>query len=187
MEWTQENKEALLAFKDNIGSDDIWYKEKIKESLIANKFIIHVLNNQELEDADAEPDEYLGINILPFYILNPTQSNVKNYICYEVRFDEDARYNKVIKYAQIVFYILCHYQNDIDDETGLARHDLLAALLLEQFNYTNLFGNQFHCVSDVPSTVDKFYTCRTLIFEGKVTNNILDKQGAIINKVEIKK
>ena len=65
MEWTQADVAALQEFTTTIDSDDIKCKEQIKKILLNNRFIIHVLNNKELEEVDAEPDEYYGINILP--------------------------------------------------------------------------------------------------------------------------
>lgn len=173
MEWTETDREGLLAFKELADSDDIRWKEVIKQILLNNRYIIHVLNNKELEENDAEPDEYFGVNILPFYQITPTQTDVQNFICYEVRFDEVARYNKDIKYGEIVFTILCEQKNNIDTETGISRHDLLAALIMHDFNWSNDFGNQVHCISDVASVVDSKYSCRTLVFRGEFPNSIV--------------
>jgi len=72
MEWTDQDKAHLLSFKDTVDSDDVKIKEKIKQLLLDNKYIIHVLNNKELEAVDAEPDEYFDVNILPYYMIAPT-------------------------------------------------------------------------------------------------------------------
>lgn len=172
MEWTQKDREALQAFETLIDSDDIRFKKKIKDILLNNVYIIHVLNNEELEESGADPDEYFGTNILPYYLISPTQSNTQNFICFESQFEEVIKYNKIIKRGEIRFYILCHQKDLIDKETGIARHDLLAALIMDEFNWTNYFGNQVHCVSDVASVVDTHYACRTLIFEGEFPNSI---------------
>ena len=58
MEWTEQDKQNLLSWRENIDNEDIRIKEKIKELLLGNKTLIHVLNNEELEKADAEPDDY---------------------------------------------------------------------------------------------------------------------------------
>lgn len=166
----EEMRKSLYEYKNLMDSDDIRFKEIIKKKLVNNPLIIHVLNNTELDED--EPDEYLGINILPYYMITPTQTNVQNYICFETHFDEEARYNKVMKYGQVTFTILCEQKNIIDKETGIARHDLLGALIMDEFNWTNAFGNQVHCVSDVASVVDTNYACRTLIFEGEFPNSI---------------
>lgn len=172
MTWTDEDKQHLLDLKTNIDSDDVRYKEYIKKALINNKYIIHVLNNKELEEADAEPDDYYGVNILPRYIIPETQTNSQNYLCYEVATDEIYRYDSAKKTVQIYFYILCEQKTGIDDETGIARHDLLAALILNEFNWSNYFGFQVHCVSDKPSVTDNNYATRTMIFEGERLNSI---------------
>jgi len=173
MEWTDEDEQRLRAWRENIDNEDIRIKEKIKELLLNNKTLIHVLNNEELEKADAEPDEYYYVNILPYYIIYPTQTNVQNYVCYETNFERVSRYNNVMKYNQIVFTILCEQKNIVEESTGLARHDLIASLILDQFNWSNYFGQQIVCVSDKTSVSDNSYACRTLIFQSETPLNII--------------
>lgn len=185
MKWTKQDTLALQEYKRSVDSDNIKIKEKIKEILIQNRNIIHVLNNKELESKDSEPDDYYGINILPYYLISPTQTSVENFICFETSFDELDRYNKLVKFQQVIFYILCEEKNIIDKDTGIARHDLLAELIMDEFNYTNYFGCKIHCVSDKPSVVDNDYACRTLIFQQTTDNNIVktkNKTSKFINK-----
>ena len=185
MQWTDEDKKRLLAFKDNVDSDSIKIKEIIKKVLLDNKYIIHVLNNKELEELDSEPDDYFNINILPYYMISPTQTNVQNFLCYTVGYKELNRYNSTQKYLQISFVILCEQKNAIDKETGIARHDLLSALIQDQFNFTNYFGRKIQLVEDTESVVDSKYSCRTLIFEQITDNNLVKtKNGTsrLINK-----
>ena len=114
MEWTQEDVAELQKFTTTIDSDDIKVKEQIKQMLLNNRFIIHVLNNKELEEVEAEPDEYYNVNILPYYLLAPTQTNVQNFICFEVIYDEMMRYNSSVKRLNVIFHILCHHDNITD-------------------------------------------------------------------------
>jgi len=81
MEWTKEDEEVLKSYIDDLQDDNNKLKHEVFEKLIRNKYICHVLNNQELEDADAEPDDYLYENIIPYEIIHPTQVKVKNFIC----------------------------------------------------------------------------------------------------------
>ena len=188
MEWTEQDKQNLLSWRDNIDNEDIRIKEKIKDILIGNKTIIHVLNNKELEKVDAEPDEYYYVNILPYHIIYPTQTNVKNYICYETSFEKIARFNQIIKYQQIVFTIMCEQKNIVEADTGLARHDLLASLILDQFNYSNYFGQQIQCVSNKPGVSDNSYANRVLVFQSETPSNIIrtDNLTRVINN-EVRK
>lgn len=164
--------EELLQYKTVIDNDTIRFKEIIKKKLISNENIIKVLNNPELVNKGAEPDEYLNVNILPYFLIHNTQTNVQNFICYEVQFDEIARYNKIIKLCQVIFYVLCEQKNNIDEDTGIARHDLLAALIQHEFNWSQCFGQQIHLISDKPSVTDSDYATRTLIFEVELPNGI---------------
>lgn len=184
--WTEEDKAALLAFKEAIDSDDIKIKEQIKKILLDNRFIVHVLNNKELEEAEAEPDDYYYENIRPYFLIPETQSNTKNFLCFEISHRENDRYNPTTKILQVVFYVLCHQEDIRDMETGLARHDLLAALIQDEFNYTTrVGGGKLKLISDVPSTTDSNYATRTLTFEQITDLNLVKTRNGVstlINK-----
>lgn len=169
----------IIQYKKQKGNDNIQYKETIKDKLIKNTKIIRSLNNNDL-DPDC-PDDYYGDNILPYYLLVDVQTKTQNYICFETSFDEVARYNKIMKLGQVIFYIICDNKDILDKETGIARHDLLAALITDEFDWSNLFGTQVKLVSDRPMAVDAQYVGRTLVFE-QITPNSIVKNGRIYNK-----
>ena len=144
-----------------------------------DKEIYNPINNKELEKQDAQPDDYYGVNILDYYIIEPTQTDVQNFICYEVDSEKMNEYNKAVKYLTIKFIVLCDQKNIEDKDTYIARHDLLAAILLKQFNHTNYFGTKIECTYDVSSVVDSTYACRTLIFTQITDNNLVKTQSKI--------
>ena len=168
----------IINYKKQKGNDNIQYKETIKEKLINNSKIIRSLNNQDL-DPDC-PDDYYGVNILPYYLLTDVQTKNANYICFETSFNEVARYNDVMKLGQIIFYIVCDNKDILDKETGIARHDLLAALITDEFAHSNLFGTKVKLVSDRPTAIDAQYVGRTLVFE-QTTTNAMVQNGRVIN------
>ena len=172
--------QEIIEYKKQHESDNIYYKEIIKNKLINNSKIIRSLNNSNL-DLDC-PADYIGENILPFYLIVDTQSKAQNYICFETSFTEVVRYNKVFKLGQVIFYIICDNKEIYDKHTGIARHDLLAALITDEFNWTNMFGTQINLVSDKPVAIDNNYVGRTLIFEQTSPNSIMKSQS-IINKL----
>lgn len=180
MEWTANDTEKLRAWRNLIDSDNIKIKEKIKEELLNNKAIIHVIGNKELEEEDAEPEDYYGVNIFPFYNIKAIQTKAACFICFDTSF-EMARYatNPTEKNQEIYFYILCHVDVVKDDDTGLAKHDLLAALITDQFNWTNKFGKDLHLVSDRPYTVDNNYILRTLVFRQTTYNNLVKSTNTL--------
>lgn len=174
MALTKEELEYLRSFRNNLDNDNIKLKQQIKKRLLEDKYIIHVLNNKELEEAEAEPDDYFGVNIRPAYIIPETQTNVQNYICFETA---QERYRGVMKSQQIIFYILCDDKNVMDKDTSLPRHDLLAALITDIFNYGRFLGGRFMLISDKPSVTDNHYLTRTLIFQQDTDNNLVKSVG----------
>lgn len=176
-----EQKQYLIDLKKKPNEDIIRYKEIIKDKLLEDDILMWLLNNKELEDAEAENDEYFGVNIRSEFVIPETQTNVQNFVCYECSFDEEARYNPAIKYQTIIFYILCHEKNGLVEEIGTARKDLIAGILIDKFNGCNYFGNQLKLVSDKPSVTDSKYSTRTLIFEQKATNSLTKADGKTFN------
>ena len=174
-----EDLQKIISYKKEYENDNIYYKEIIKNKLINNSSIIKALNNSDL-DPDS-PADYLGENILPYYLIVETQGIPKNYICFETAFEELPRYNKLMKFGRVIFYIICDEKTIYDKNTGIARHDLLAALIADEFNWTNMFGTQIKLVSDKPVAIDNAYVGRTLIFEQTTTNNVI-KDKKVVNK-----
>lgn len=180
MNWTPEDTKELLTLKETVESDDIRVKEKIKEVLLNNRYILHVIDNKELEvnveEDGTGSDEYFGVNILPHFIINPTQHDANTFICYEVSYNNNSRYNHTSPTAKqlfITFEILSNYKVLTNQDTGIAKHDLLAALITDQFNFANYFGKTITLISDEPSVVDNDFACRTLIFQQTTDNNLI--------------
>lgn len=181
MELTPQEMDQLRYYRDNPDENDIRYKEIIKKKLLENNKLIYLLHNEELEQNEAENSDYFGINILPEFIIAPVQHNVQNFICFETSFEDVARYNPIVKIQQVIFYILCHKSDIIVKELGVARHDLIAAEIINMIHGGNDFGNQFVLVSDKPSTTDNDYATRTLIFEQQTSNSMTKYGKAVRN------
>lgn len=136
--------EDLKDLKTLPDDDNVRFKEIIKRRLYQNPDIIHALHAVELDEE--APDEYVGKVILPYLIVPQTQDIPRSYLCYNTNYDEVSRYNEIIKYAEVKFVVFCDYRDSIDPETGIARHDLLGALIRREFNFTNALGQQMECV-----------------------------------------
>ena len=204
------NKEDLLnklrAYADTPDDDNIRYKEKIHDALLSNAELLYALNNEELEselfDEDdnllidektgellGEVDRYFGdnSNIRPYLFIPDTQTDVKHYVCYQVAFDELPRYQNVQKYTEITFNIFVNGKDRTDKLTGIPRHDLIASIIREKFNWSNIFGMQTHLISSKESVTDNNYLVRTLIFQITDVNSItytqLGEKASYINKI----
>ena len=136
-----------------------------------------------------EVDRYFGdnSNIRPYLFIPNTQTDVKNYVCYQVSFDELPRYQNMQKYTEITFNIFVNGEDRTDKLTGIPRHDLSASIIREKFNWSNIFGMQTHLISSKESITDNNYLVRTLIFQTTDTNSItytpLGEKTMSINKL----
>ena len=204
------NKKELLnklrAYASTPDDDNVRYKEKIHDALLSNAELLYALNNEELEselfDEDdnllideetgellGEVDRYFGdnSNIRPYLFIPDTQTDVKHYVCYQVMFDELPRYQNVQKYTEITFNIFVNGKDRTDKLTGIPRHDLIASIIREKFNWSNIFGMQTHLIASKESTTDNNYLVRTLIFQITDVNSItytpLGEKVSYINKL----
>ena len=202
----EELLNKLRAYAETPDDDNIRYKEKIHDALLSNVELLYALNNEELEselfDEDenllideetgellGEVDRYFGdnSNIRPYLFIPETQTDVKHYVCYQVMFDELPRYKNVQKYTEITFNIFVNGKDRTDKLTGIPRHDLIASIIREKFNWSNIFGMQTHLISSKESVTDNDYLVRTLIFQITDVNSItytpLGEKPSYINKL----
>lgn len=184
--------DKLRAYANNPDDDNIKYKDIIKKALLNCPELLCALNNKELEselfdddgnlliDKDTgellgEVDRYFGdnSNIRPSLFIPDTQTTVNSYVCYQVMFDELPRYQNIYKYNEIIFNIFVNGKDRTDKLTGIPRHDLIASIIRERFNWSSIFGMQSKLISSKESTTDNNYVVRTLIFQIEDTNGIV--------------
>ena len=182
----------LRAYADTPDDDNIKYKDIIRKALLSCPELLYALNNKELEselfdedgnlliDKDTgellgEVDRYFGdnSNIRPSLFIPDTQTTVNSYVCYQVMFDELPRYQNIYKYNEIIFNIFVNGKDRTDKLTGIPRHDLIASIIRERFNWSSIFGMQSKLISSKESTTDNDYVVRTLIFQIEYTNSIV--------------
>lgn len=89
------------------------------------------------------------------------------------------RYQDTLKYTNVTFTIFVHGNDRNDKLTGIPRHDLIASIIRERFNWSNIFGMQTHLVSSKESTTDNNYIVRTLVFQVVDTNGIVKTTNGI--------
>lgn len=184
--------DKLRAYAETPDDDNIKYKDIIRKALLNCPELLYALNNKELEselfdedgnlliDKDTgellgEVDRYFGDNssIRPSLFIPDTQTTVNSYVCYQVMFDELPRYQNIYKYNEIIFNIFVNGKDRTDKLTGIPRHDLIASIIRERFNWSSIFGMQSKLISSKESITDNDYVVRTLIFQIEDTNSIV--------------
>ena len=168
--------DQLVGLRTHDDDLNIRFKQIVKQKLIADPRIIHVLHNDELDES--QPDDYLGVNILSRVNLPEVQAKVKNYICFKVDLIEDLDYNTRKARVQVTFQILCR-DSDIVTEFGIDRHDLLGYLLKDAFHMTDTFWTQCRCVFDQETLTDSHYNGRLIKFELTVPNNMVETRNGV--------
>ena len=188
----EELLDKLRAYAETPDDDNIKYKDIIRKALLNCPELLYALNNKELEselfdeygnllidkgtgELLGEVDRYFGDNssIRPSLFIPDTQTTVNSYVCYQVMFDELPRYQNIYKYNEIIFNIFVNGKDRTDKLTGIPRHDLIASIIRERFNWSSIFGMQSKLISSKESTTDNNYVVRTLIFQIEDTNNIV--------------
>lgn len=203
----------LRAYRNTPDDENILYKQKIKTALLYNPLLLYALNEKDLEtelfdtngninwelnnetglyEPLGEWDRYFGSNsnIRPFLFVPETQTEVKHFICYQVMFSKLPKYSEIQKYTDIIFTIFVHGDDRMDRLTGIPRHDLIASIIREQFNWSNIFGAQAHLISSKESTMDNNYIVRTLNFQVVDTNGLVNtpfKGQSMINNYQLRR
>ena len=147
----------LRAYRRTPDDDNIVYKQKIEKALLSNPYLLYALNEKDLESElfndkgninwewDEKNKKYEPLGEWDRYF--GSNSNIRPFL-----FIPDTQ-TKV------------HGDDRMDKLTGLPRHDLIASIIREQFNWSNIFGLQTKLISSKESMTDNNYVVRTLVFQ----------------------
>lgn len=163
-----------------IDDDVITASRLIKEKLYSDPDVIEALHNPELDPE--EPDSYCDVNIFDFLRIPGTTDKVKNFICFDMKQERLSYSNEYMKQQKYIFMVFCH-EDDIKTPYGASRHDLLAYLIRDIFNYSNMLGTQIVETSNVPGLSEAHYSTRTITFTAMAPNSPV--QGVRTNRYEL--
>lgn len=159
--------------KNNNNYDDIFrYKYKIMSKLTSNQDLLRTLHNDELEGNDKviNGDLYRNVNIFDFMKLPDAESKVKNYVCFEVN---DFGYGDMLN-KKIVFRTVSHI-DDCKTDWGISRQDLLASIIKNEFDWSNMFGMHIEKENDSGYVSSNNYYYREITYKATTPNNIYNK------------
>lgn len=182
---SQEMQDIInRSHKDNVSDsydDTERYKYQIMNMLTNNQDILWTLHNKTFEkdengnintSKELNGDCYRDVNIFSFLKIPDVQSEVKNFICFEVD-DVSVPYDSMIK-KNITFRTISHL-DDFKTDWGIARQDLLAAIIKNEFDWSNIFGMHLEKVYDKGRITENGYYYREFIYETIVPNNLVNK------------
>lgn len=168
---TEERIECLLHPVPDGSYTIVHAKEKIFKDLCKDPDIFELLDNPVLKEKKALPEDYYYVNIFPFLKIPDTQSKVKNFICYEIDDLEDVSSNETKLRRQIKFRVVSHEQA-VQTPYGVPRQDLLAMLINERMQWSELLGARMKKVYDAGKVSENGYYYRNMYYEQIVSNNI---------------
>lgn len=162
---------SLAALKYLPDDDNIRCKQRIKERLIQNRHLLHALHSSLLTSDNA--DDYIGTHIRFSTNIPELQDQPEHYILVTTHVDSISKQNEFRKYLHLQFLILADERDLTDTETGIERHDLLAAILKNEFGWSNLFGTVCRIASDTESAADRRYAARKLVYEMEMPRDLV--------------
>lgn len=155
-------------------TDEIFrYKYKIMQKLTSNQDVLHALHDGRLDTDGNEVlngDLYRDVCIFDFMKLPSGQTEVKNYICFEVNDNGTGDFTS----RTIVFRTVSH-EDDHKTDWGISRQDLLALIIKNEFDWTNAFGMHFEKQSDYGYATDDGYYYREIVYKSTTPNNHRNK------------
>lgn len=118
--------------------------------------------------------------ILSFLKVNDIQTEVLNFIMFDIS-DERASYtNEMIKH-QILTVMILVQEDDMETEYGIDRVDLLSYIVKDLLCWSNETGLHYRLESDTFGVTESQYYARTLKFLVKTPNTNTFKNGRMIN------
>lgn len=187
---------------DNKNSDIIYKKSKLMKMFKEDPDLLEVLgqldprplnkyknSDNPTKDELQKRKEILEYNerikhdrIVPYLKLNGVQTEVVNYIAYDIRDVETLRYQDHMKDQQLWIMCMVH-EDDMDTEyttedgMKIPRTDLLEYIIKDLLSWTNVFGQTLIPLSSVPDIVDMRYYVRTVKFQISTPNNVSTNGG----------
>lgn len=166
MKMLTENQDVLWTLHNKALEENFYYLKDDKGDFVLDE------NNEKIQMLNG--DAYRDVSIFNFLKIPEIQSTVKNYICFEVNDVEQPRYNNSLLIKNIIFRTVSH-EEDYKTDWGIARQDLLAAIIQSGFDWTNVFGMHIEKVSDRGRVAENGYYYREFVYETTVPNNLVNK------------
>ena len=95
-------------------------------------------------------------------------------VCGYLRQISTTESNNIMVSKQIIFRTIAH-QDDVSTIWGIDRQDLLAALVKERFQWSNILGTQLIKTYDSGKVAENGYYYRNMYFEQTAPNDIQNR------------
>jgi hypothetical protein len=121
--------------------------------------------------------------IIPFLKVNDIQTEVLNFIMFDISDEKDSYQSDMIKFQYLTVMPLV-IEDDMETEYGIMRVDLLSYIIKDLLCWSNDTGLHWKLVSDTFGITDTKYYSRTLKFLVKAPNTNNFSYGIMRNSYE---
>ena len=121
--------------------------------------------------------------IIPFLKVNDIQTEVLNFIMFDISDEKDSYQSDMIKFQYLTVMPLV-IEDDMETEYGIVRIDLLSYIIKDLLCWSNDTGLHWKLVSDTFGITDTKYYSRTLKFLVKAPNTNNFRYGIMRNSYE---
>lgn len=156
------------------GYDSVsYYKDLILQDLKKDNDLLELFNNPDL--SLSRPEDFINVNIFPFLKIPDSQSIVKNFLCFDLDVIETVYSNEYKAVYELTFRCLSH-ADEVETPWGINRHDLMAAIIKDRFNYSNILGNMLVKETDKAYVAEGPYYYRVIKFHSTQNNDLRQLQ-----------
>lgn len=170
------NAERIRLFTQiqDTGYDTIsYYKELLLTDLKKDGDLLELLHNSSL--SLSRPDDFVNVNIFSFLRIPDPQSVIKNFLCFELDKATSISGNSFKTVYELTFRCITHV-DDVETVWGMNRHDLLAAIIKDRYNYSNILGTQLSKTTDKGYIAENAYYYRVVKFQTIQNNDLRQLQ-----------
>lgn len=152
--------------------DIIRYKYKIMKLLTSDQDILRTLHYEDAitDDKEINGDSYRNVCIFDHLKLPELKDKVRNYICFEAN---DNGYGEFTE-RTLVFRCVSHI-DDVQTDWGVSRQDLLASIIKEKFDWSNVLGMRLIKQSDNGLVTNDGYYYREIVYRANEPLNTYNK------------
>lgn len=148
-----------------LDSDISRAKRKIINALVENDDIVTALGADDIDDRYS----LIYTHLYPYLRVPDTKTETGSYILISISVPRVSTKNNTYKMMEITICVVTH-QDHMQTTYNANRNDLLAGIIIDEFNWSDILGFEMELVSDKESILTDVYHLREIRFHALAKN-----------------
>jgi len=148
-----------------LDSDISVAKRKIMVSLVENDDIVTALGADDIDDRYS----LIYSHLYPYLRIPDAKTETGSYILVAISVPRVSKRNNNYKTMEVTICVVTH-QDHMQTAYNANRNDLLAGIIVEEFNWSDILGFEMELVSDTESILNDTYHLREIKFNALAKN-----------------